>query len=529
METLSDLFIEPLLQPSNQRALLGGSLVAIVCGVVGCYVILRRMAFLGDALAHAMLAGVTAGYLFMQMIFGEEAHALAMLIGSLIAAFVTVTLIGIVSQVSRIKEDTAIGIMYTGIFAFGALLASYFSHRIHIDLYHFIIGSVLSISDGELWLMGGVTAVVLALVILFFRQLQITSFDPVMAASLGISVLAYEYLLTFCTSLVVVAGVPLVGVILVVGLLVTPAASAYLISDRLSRMQWLAALFGVTSVFGGFYLSNWVGTISTGPTIVFFSTVQFLAVLLVAPRYGILANWIRRRSAVSQEVLEDVLGCLRRADDNVMPLATFQQHVEAPPGQVKRALNWLARQDYISEDGRQYSLTDAGRREARRLQRSHRLWESYLKQVGTPEAELHKKAHVLEHVHDEETVDYLDAKLGHPLIDPHGSEIPEDFVHLVPGAVVQAALLREGHSGTIEKVSHKLTGPQITVGGHVTVGPRKEGGKIWTLRLADGRWLELDQGAVDSVLIRLDQHSKPDAVGSVATRNAERRSRRARS
>jgi manganese/iron transport system permease protein/iron/zinc/copper transport system permease protein len=388
-------------------------------------------------------------------------------------------------------------------------LASYFSHRIHIDLYHFVIGSVLSISDSELWLMGGVTAAVLALIILFFRQLQITSFDPVMAASLGISVLAYEYLLTACTSLVVVAGVPLVGVILVVGLLVTPAASAYLISDRLSRMQLLAALFGITSVFGGFYLSNWVGTISTGPTIVFFSTLQFLVVLLVAPRYGVLANWMRRRLAVSQEVLEDVLGCLRKADDELVSVATIQRFVEAPHGQVNRALQWLERQEFVSDAGGNYSLTETGQREARRLLRSHRLWEAYLKQVGTPEDQLHEKAHVLEHVHDEETVDYLDAKLGHPLTDPHGSEIPEDFMHVVPGAVVKAALLREGHSGTIEKVLHNLNGPPITMGGHITVGPRKEDGKIWTLRLADGRWLELDYGAAESVLIRLDEHNEP--------------------
>jgi ABC-type Mn2+/Zn2+ transport system permease subunit/Mn-dependent DtxR family transcriptional regulator len=509
METLADLFIEPLLQPSNQRALLGGSLVAIVCGVVGCYVILRRMAFLGDALAHAMLAGVTAGYLFMQIMFGEEAHAMAMLIGSLIAGFTTVLLIGIVSRISRIKEDTAIGIMYTGIFAFGALLASYFSDRIHIDLYHFVIGSVLSISDSELWLMGWVTAVVLALVILFYRQLQITSFDPVMAASLGISVLAYNYLLTACTSLVVVAAVPLVGVILVVGLLVTPAATAYLICDRLSRMQLLSAMFGVTSVLGGFYVSNWVGTISTGPTIVFFSTLQFLFVLLVAPRYGFLANWMRRRSAVPQEVLEDVLGCLRKAKGERAPLATIQQYVQVPPAQLGRAINWLEGEKLITADDGFYSLTPAGGREARRLLRSHRLWEAYLKQVGTPEAELHKKAHLLEHLHDEETVDYLDDKLGHPLTDPHGSEIPEDFVHLVPGTVVKAALLREGHSGTIEDILYNLSGPSITKGGHITVGPRKENGTIWTLRLADGRWMELDHGAADSVLVRLDEHGQP--------------------
>ena len=231
------MLLTPLTEQAFQKALIGGGLVAIVCGVIGCFVILRRMAFLGDALSHAMLAGVTSGYLFMQIVFGIEAHAPGMLVGSIVAGLITVGLIGFVSKVSRIKEDTAIGIMYTGIFAVGGVLASVFSHRIHLDLYHFVTGMVLGVEDADLWMMAVVTAVVLAIVILFFRYFQITTFDPVMAASLGIPVVAIDYLLTTCTSLVVVSAVSIVGVILVVGLLVTPAATAYLLSDRLSRMM----------------------------------------------------------------------------------------------------------------------------------------------------------------------------------------------------------------------------------------------------------------------------------------------------
>ncbi len=129
--------------------------------------------------------------------------------------------------------------------------------------------------------------------------------------------------------------------------------------------------------------------------------------------------------------------------------------------------------------------------------------------MGTPTEQLHEKAHHLEHLHDEQTVDYLDDKLGHPLTDPHGKSIPEDFVDLIPGTVVRASLLREGHCGTIERIEHKLTGPAITLGGHVIVGPRKDKGELWTLRLADGRWLELDHAAADSVFVRLDEHNKP--------------------
>ena len=139
MQNLLDALIEPLTGIHFQKALIGATLSAIACGVVGSFIVLRRMAFLGDALSHAMLAGVTSGYLFMQMLFGYEAHAPAMIIGALLAGLVTVSAISFVSQVSRIKEDTAIGIMYTGIFALGGILASVFSDRIHIHLFDLII------------------------------------------------------------------------------------------------------------------------------------------------------------------------------------------------------------------------------------------------------------------------------------------------------------------------------------------------------------------------------------------------------
>ena len=500
-----ELFIEPLTDPTYQRALIGGSLIAIVCGVVGCYIILRRMAFLGDALSHSMLAGVTAGYLFMKIFYGQEAPALAMLIGSLFAGLFTVTSINFVSRISRIKEDTAIGIMYTGVFAFGGILASYFGHLIHLDIYHFVMGQVLGINEAKLMLMGITSAGVLAVVIIFYRQLQITSFDPVMAASLGISVVAFEYVLTACASLVVVSAVPVVGVILVVGLLVTPAATAYLLCDRLSRMQMMASLFGLTSVFGGLYVSIWVGGAASESMIVFFSTLQFLFVLVVAPRYGILADWLRRRAMVPQSLVEDVLGCFRKGHYEPISTATVNKFVDGKPDVIRKAIRWCDRRDWIDVSGDTLTLTKEGRREAKRLLRAHRLWETYLEHVGTPSDLLHDRAHVLEHLHDQETVEYLDDKLGHPLQDPHGTEIPADIVKVTPGGTVIVSALRDGQSGTIEKIEGKLTGPSLIVGGHIKIGPRKEDGKVWTMRLADGRWIELDHGAADSVFVKLDE------------------------
>lgn len=415
-----DLFIAPLTETYFQKALIGGSIVALVAGVVGCLVVLRRMAFLGDALSHAMIAGVAGGYLVMKMLFGLEAHAPGMLLGSLIAAVTTVALISFVARISRVKEDTAIGIMYTGIFALGVVAVSIFRHYIHIDLMHFIMGDILGVADSDLWVSAFTAALVLSVLILFFRHFQIATFDPIMAASIGLPVLFLDYVLTICVSLVVVSAVSMVGVILVVGLLITPAASAYLLSDRLDKMMWLAALFGVTSVIGGLYLCVWLDS-AGGGAIMLFCTLQFLVVLLVAPKYGVLARWQRMHNLIPQQQVEDILTTILRYGKPT-PMEVIVQYVEQDKG-LKKALESMIDDGLLEQTAESFSLTEAGDLEARKVLKAHRLWEAYLESIGTPKEELHPTAHHLEHISDTNTVDYLDEKLGKPVRDPHGQTI----------------------------------------------------------------------------------------------------------
>ena len=415
-----DLFVAPLTETYFQKALIGGSIVAVVAGVVGCLVVLRRMAFLGDALSHAMIAGVAGGYLVMKMLFGLEAHAPGMLLGSLIAAVATVALISFVARISRVKEDTAIGIMYTGIFALGVVAVSIFRHYIHIDLMHFIMGDILGVADSDLWVSAFVAALVLTVLILFFRHFQIATFDPIMAASIGLPVLFLDYVLTICVSLVVVSAVSMVGVILVVGLLITPAASAYLLSDRLDKMMWLAAVFGVTSVIGGLYLCVWLDS-AGGGAIMLFCTLQFLVVLALAPKYGLLARWRRMRNLIPQQQVEDILTTVLRYGTET-PMSIIYQYVEQDKG-LKKALESMIRGGQLTESAEGFSLTEEGDKEARKVLKAHRLWEAYLASIGTPQEELHPTAHHLEHISDTTTVDYLDEKLGKPIRDPHGKMI----------------------------------------------------------------------------------------------------------
>ena len=416
-----ELFISPLTETYFQKALIGGSIVAIVAAVVGCLVVLRRMAFLGDALSHAMIAGVAGGYLVMKLFFGLEAHAPGMLLGSLIAAVSTVALISFVSSISRVKEDTAIGIMYTGIFALGVVAVSIFRHYIHIDLMHFIMGDILGVADTDLWVSAFVAAAVLSVLILFFRHFQLATSDPIMAASIGLPVVFLDYLLTTCVSLVVVSAVSMVGVILVVGLLITPAATAYLLSDRLDKMMILAALFGVTSVIGGLYLCVWLDS-SGGGAIMLFCTLQFLVVLTVAPKYGLLSRWIRMRNLIPQQIVEDILTTILRYD-RPTPKSIIVKYVETGKG-LDRALKQMIQDSLLSEGNSGFTLTEKGLTEANKVLRAHRLWESYLEKIGTPDKEVHSTAHHLEHLHGKDTIEYLDKKLGSPKQDRHGKRIP---------------------------------------------------------------------------------------------------------
>ncbi len=482
------------------RPLLVGTLVATVCGAVGCFIVLRRMSFLADAIAHSMLAGVVAGYLLIKVLFGQEAHLGGMLLGAMLAGMITVGLVGLVTKFTRVKEDTAIGIMYTGIFALGAFVISLRSvgQLIHIDIYHYIVGSVLAVTDAELWLLAIVASVVLGAVILFYRSLQLTTFDPVMAASVGIPVVAMEYLLTACTSLVVVSGVQVVGVILVVALMITPAASAYLLSDRLDRMVILSIVIGVIGFWLGFGLAMLVGA-SPGASVVVVMTLLFVAAVVFSPRYGLLPEWLRKRSSVSQEEREDILGSIVRFPEKATTAVAIAEHLKKPASLVQRVLRSLEQQELVSTSDRHVRLTDLGQTEASRILRAHRIWETYLEKAGTPESDLHPKAHVLEHIHDPATIDYLDDKLGHPIFDPHGKEIPSS--KQTREAEFMLSLLREGDKVIVRRILPSADTIGLKTGQTLTIGPRNAAANSWSIETEDGKQWLLSHEQADGIWV----------------------------
>ncbi len=276
MNTLWSWIVAPLAYGFMQRSMLAAVLVGILCAIVGCYVVLRSMAFLGDALAHAVLPGVALAYLM-----GAN-----LLIGALAAAVVVALLISLFSRQGTIKEDTAIGIVFAAALALGVALIS--SVRTYaVDLTHIMFGNVLGVSPTDVWLIAGIGAAVLLTILVLYRQFLVIAFDPVLAATQRVPVERLRMLLLLLIALTIVVSLQTVGVGLVAAMLVTPGATAYLLTRRLPTMMMVAALIGAVSSIAGLYLSYYVN-IASGAAVVLVATALFTLVFLFAPERGIL-------------------------------------------------------------------------------------------------------------------------------------------------------------------------------------------------------------------------------------------------
>ena len=265
-----DLLLQPLQYPFMLRGMSAAVLVGMVCAVLGAYVVLRGMAFFGDALAHAILPGIAVGYLV-----GGGARTPLFWWGMLTAVASAIG-IGAISRSARIKEDTAIGIIFAGMFALGiALISTVRSYT--VDLAHFLFGDVLGVRSQDLLLSAVFGAVILLVVFLFYKEFMVLSFDPVLAATLRLPVRFLDYLLMVLIAVAIVVSLQTVGVALMVAMLVTPAATAYLLTRRLPVMMALASLFAALSGVIGLYISYYFN-VASGAAIVLTCTAFFILV-----------------------------------------------------------------------------------------------------------------------------------------------------------------------------------------------------------------------------------------------------------
>ncbi len=265
-----------------QRALVTAVVVGALCGTVGAFAVLRGLALMGDAISHAVLPGIAASF----------AMGISFVPGALVAGLLSAAGIGYVQQHSRLRADVAIGIVFTAMFALGVVLMTVFPSG--TDLTKILFGNVLAVRPAELWSTVGVAAVVVLTILALFKELQVSSFDPVMAAAYGLPVTKLHYLVMTLLTVTTVVSLQTVGVVLVVAMLVTPAATAYLLTEHLGRMIAASALTGSISALLGLYAS-YRFNLPSGAVIVLAGAALFIAALLFAPRQGVVTGRLTAR------------------------------------------------------------------------------------------------------------------------------------------------------------------------------------------------------------------------------------------
>ncbi len=283
MNDLLSFLVEPFQYSFMLRGLWASLIVGVVCPILGSYVVLRGMAFFGDALAHIILPGVVIAFLL----------GWPYAVGALIFGVLAALLIGFISRRTDIKDDTAIGVVFAGAFALGIALIS-LQRSYAVDLTHILFGDLLGVSNSDLMLMGILGFLVLLTVFAFYKEFLVLSFDPILAKTLRLPVNFLQNLLLVLLAVVIVISLQAVGVALVLAMLVTPASSAYLLTRRLPNMMLLGALIGALSSVLGLYLSFYVN-VSSGASIVLVATAIFAIIFVIAPQRGALWSWLRAR------------------------------------------------------------------------------------------------------------------------------------------------------------------------------------------------------------------------------------------
>jgi manganese/zinc/iron transport system permease protein len=417
--------------PSVRYALMGSMLLGICCGLLGSFIVVRKMALVGDALSHAVLPGVAIGFLW-----NMSKDPVAIFIGATIAGLLGTVVVHAIKQTTHLKEDTALGLVLAVFFAIGICLLTMIQrlptgNKSGID--KFLFGQAAAIGVNDLKLMAVVTVLSVIVVTICYKEFLVTSFDAGFARAAGIPPQAFHYLMMLLVAFSVVIALQAVGVVLVSAMLITPAAAAYLLTDRLHRMLWLASLFGMMAGAAGAFFSFLGPNLPTGPFMVLGATAVFALAFVFGPRHGVFTRWLRHRSRSARIGMENTLKSLyhvleaREFHGDGVALRELAERRRETFEEAQRQSTQLVKHGLatLHEDGNIIFLTPAGLERAAAIVRNHRLWELYLTHAARiPADHVHEDAEKIEHVLGEEVVRELERRLGHARTDPHGRAIP---------------------------------------------------------------------------------------------------------
>ncbi|MEW6306650.1 MAG: metal ABC transporter permease [Verrucomicrobiota bacterium] len=417
--------------PAVRYALAGSMLLGITCGLLGSFIVVRKMALMGDALSHAVLPGVALGFLV-----NMTKDPVAIFIGATIAGLLGTTVVSLIKQTTRLKEDTALGMVLAGFFSIGICLVTMIQslptgNKSGID--KFLFGQAAAISSADVRLMAIVTILSVVIIALFYKEFLVTSFDPGFARASGFPAQLLHHTLMLLLAFAVVIALQAVGVVLVSAMLITPAAAAYLLTDRMHRMIVLAALFGMGAGAAGAFFSFLGPSLPTGPFMVLGASAVFAAAFLFGPKHGVLARWWRQRSRALRIQRENTLKSIY----HVLEARAFQGEgvsVRELAERRRETIEDVAQQTVelrrhglatLHEEGNLVFLTPEGWQRACAIVRNHRLWELYLTNAAQIAADhVHEDAEKIEHVLGDEVVREIEKRLNYATIDPHGRSIP---------------------------------------------------------------------------------------------------------
>jgi manganese/zinc/iron transport system permease protein len=429
---ISTSFLFAIQEPSvGTWIILTGSAVNISCALLGSYLILRKMSMMGDALSHAVLPGLVVAFAV-----SGSMGIVPMFIGAIVVGLLTTFLTQTLHQYARVPSDASMGIVFTAMFALGVVLIKFYAGGLHFDMACVYEGALeyVSFADRVFYLPRPLFSSLVVLIInllvitLLWKELKLTSFDPALATTMGISATFMHYLLMTLVSVTTVASFEAVGSILVVAMLIVPASTAHLLTDRLGPMVLLAAVIGVLAAVLGYNAAIYFDTNISGMMTVAAGCLYALAVL-ISPKYGVISRLLRNLQMSLRVFREDLLAMLYRVEElgSTKPLSLSEAQTAVGGTFLARiAANQLLRHGEIVDGHSQLKLTDKGRESAKQLVRSHRLWEAYLvKHLGLPLDHVHDPAHRVEHFIGEGTQKRIAAELDLSAQDPHGREIPD--------------------------------------------------------------------------------------------------------
>lgn len=417
--------------PAVRFAVIGSILLGLTCGTLGSFIVVRRLALMGDALSHAVLPGVVIGFLW-----NMSKDPLAIFIGATLAGLLGTATVSAITHTTRLKEDAALGMVLAGFFAVGASLLT-MTQSLPIGtqsgIHYFLFGQAAAMGPEDLRLMGVIAAIVVTVLFLFYKEFLVSSFDPAFGKVSGIPVKLMHHTLMLLLAFAVVISLQAVGVVLVSAMLIIPAATAYLLTERLSWMIILSAAFGIVAGLVGCFLSFLGANLPTGPFMVLASGSLFFLTFVFSPRHGIgIQAWrkLARRQRVNRE---NMLKAMYHFIENghfaseAISLLGLKELRRETLDDIRRQTAGLRRNGLVTltEEKDVAYFTPEGWKRASSIVRNHRLWELYLTSAAdiSPDR-VHADAEKIEHILGEDTVRDLERTLDNARVDPHGKRIP---------------------------------------------------------------------------------------------------------